>query len=302
MKICLINPPNQFGNAPLPHMGIAYIAGMLKETYKEVDIIDCPFQHISSEELQATMKIKEYDVVGITTYFYNFTETFRLVRLLKRMSKKPFIVLGGYYPSLHAQATLETTGVDCVCVGEGEYFFDELVKRLLNNEDWRDLAGVAYIDENGKFIQVPPKPLIEDLNALPMPYVIKEPLYWYPLVSGRGCHGHCTFCSIVDYYKKVPGEKIRKRCPESVVQELKIITEKYKNKIIWMMDDNFFSVLKFDRDWIDRFVQIMKKEKVECKFKIFVRSDEFDKEIIQKLQSVGLWGVVVGVESMLIDN
>lgn len=301
MKVCFINPPNPFGKAPLPHMGLAYIVGMLKQEYNDiqVDIIDCPFQQLSSNELREELKCQEYDVIGITTYFYNFSEVFKLVRFIKKMKKDTFVILGGYYPTLHPKKAFYINGINCISMGEGEYFYKKLIYALKNGTDWKNIHGVGYLDENDELVLVPPDPLIQDLDSIPLPYIVKEPLYWYPLVSGRGCHGHCTFCSIIDYYKKVPGNKIRKRCPQSVVSEMKQITDKYKNKIIWMMDDNFLSVLQFDAEWIDKFVSLMKEENVKCKFKIFVRSDELDPVTMRKLQEVGLWGVVVGVESVI---
>lgn len=274
---------------------------MLKHSFPDVvtDLIDCPFQDINSEAVKEKTQAEEYDVIGITTYFYNFTEVFKLVRFLSKQKKKPFIVLGGYYPTLHPKKTFDIPGIDCICVGEGEYVFKELIQTLIEGGDWHGINGLAYLDEQENLVQNKVDPLIEKLDELPRPYLVSDPPYWFPLVSGRGCHGHCTFCSIVDYYKKVPGERIRKRCAAAVVEELEEITDQYKNRIVWMMDDNFFSVLKYQPEWIDEFVTHMKRLDVQCKFKIFARADQIDKEVLLKLKSVGLVGVVVGVESML---
>lgn len=300
MRICLINPPSQFGRAPLPHMGIAYIAGMLKHSFPNIvtDVIDCPFQDINAEELKKKTE-ETYDVIGITTYFYNFSEVFKLVRFLNKLKKKPFIILGGYYPTLHPQKAFNIPHINCICIGEGEYVFKELIGTLLEKQDWRHINGLAFIDEQDHLVMNKVDPLIEKLDELPRPYLASAPPYWFPLVSGRGCHGHCTFCSIIDYYKKVPGKRSRKRCPAGVVEELKEITNQYQNRIVWMMDDNFFSVLQFQPEWIDEFVMQMQLQGVKCKFKIFARADEVDKEILLKLKSVGLTSVVVGVESMI---
>lgn len=301
MKVCLVNPPSRFGRAPLPHMGISYIAGMLKYSYEQVvtDLIDCPFQDIGGDQLKLSMQREVYDVVGITTYFYNYSEVFKLVRFLNQLEKRPFIILGGYYPTLHPRKAFYIPGIDCICIGEGEYVFRELIGALMNGADFRKIRGLAYLNDRQEVVQNEVDPLIENLDALPKPYIVSPPPYWYPLVSGRGCHGHCTFCSIVDYYSKVPGSRNRKRCPKGVVAELKEITERYKNRVIWMMDDNFFSVLQIYPGWIDEFVEEIQAQKVRCRFKIFARADQIDEEVLRKLQSAGLAGVVVGVESMV---
>lgn len=301
MKICLVNPPSRFGRAPLPHMGIAYIAGMLKHSFAHVatDIIDCPFQDIGGEKLKSEMEREAYDLVGITTYFYNYAEVFKLVRFLNQLERRPFIILGGYYPTLHPKKTFYIPGIDCICIGEGEYVFKELVNTLMKGEDFRKVRGLAYLNDQKEFVQNEVEPLIENLDELPKPYIVTPPPYWYPLVSGRGCHGHCTFCSIVDYYSKVPGSRNRKRCPKGVVKELKEITEQYQNRVVWMMDDNFFSVLQIYPGWIDEFVEEMQVQKVRCKFKIFARADQIEEDVLRKLKSAGLIGVVVGVESMV---
>ncbi|MCP4147549.1 MAG: B12-binding domain-containing radical SAM protein, partial [bacterium] len=301
MKICLINPPNPFGGAPLPHMGIAYIAGMLTEKceYAGVDLFDCPFQGINREELLKRLDEGDYDMIGITTYFYNFSETFRLLRKIKKLPKTPFIVLGGYYPTLHSRKTLETVDVDCICIGEGEYVMKDLVETLHRGAEWRQLQGLAYMNGENEYIENDIPNLIGQLDGLPAPRLPQEPLYWYPLTSGRGCHGKCTFCSIVDYYRKVPGQKIRKRTPANVVKELISIFDRYKNKIVWMMDDNFFAVNQYDKQWLEEFASSIRATGKEVKFKIFARADEIDRNVLKELQSVGLQTVVVGVESMV---
>ena len=81
------------------------------------------------------------------------------------------VVLGGPEPPYYAERYLEA-GADVVVVGEGERTLEELLPRLGDPPEHRDLSGVAglvYRDAEGRVVRTPPRALIADLDAQPLP-------------------------------------------------------------------------------------------------------------------------------------
>ena len=54
-------------------------------------------------------------------------------------------------------------------IGDGEYVFAEILKKIGNNEDPRTIErGLCFLDKKGKYHQNPPW-RVENLDALPFP-------------------------------------------------------------------------------------------------------------------------------------
>ncbi len=86
MKICLINPlgfetyyegceytSRSFNSIQL---GVGYIAAVLEANGYQVDIYECLAQRISAKEVMEKVKSEKYDVIGLSSYYYNYTNTF----------------------------------------------------------------------------------------------------------------------------------------------------------------------------------------------------------------------------------
>ena len=133
-------------------------------------------------------------------------------------------VLVGSHVSAEPEDTLIIAdgAVDAVAVGE----YDYTLRDLANGVPIKDCAGVAWMDA-ARFVRNSPRPFIEDLDALPFPAWNHIDIhdYWdagklFPfltLISGRGCHGRCTFCQLPQVMN---GRRYRARSVESVLAEM----------------------------------------------------------------------------------
>ena len=280
------------------HLGLGYIASQIELSHIKTRIIDCPRENISMSQLIKILKENPPMMLGITFYYINVVNLYRVLAFVEQMSNKPFVVLGGRQATATVEQLLTSSlCIDCVSVGEGEITLQQVAEAVRDKSDWRNIRGLAYRTEEGSVKFTPPQKLVEDLDLLPFP---KRNFFPGQTRAGicttRGCYGKCIFCSTDQFYKYTCGQRIRTRSAENVVEE---IGQLYANGIRFLMidSDNFLIADKLKSGWIERFCQLIKERNLKIKFQIFARSDQINEEVIRKLVEVGLHIVFLGVES-----
>jgi len=209
-------------------------------------VLDAPADEISVEE---SLKIAEgYDLVFIHTSTPSFPTDAKFAELLKQ--RKPGILIGmvGAKVAVDPSGSLKATNaIDFVCREE----FDYTCKDVAEGKPYQDTVGVSYRLEDGTVKHNPPRPTIEDMDALPfVAPVYKRDLtiknYFigylnYPYVSiytGRGCRSKCTFCL---WPQTVGGHRYRTRSAASVLAEAKWIKDNMPEIKELMFDDDTFT-------------------------------------------------------------
>ncbi|OGQ99297.1 MAG: hypothetical protein A2284_12805, partial [Deltaproteobacteria bacterium RIFOXYA12_FULL_61_11] len=150
--------------------------------------------------------------------------TIEAIRRLRQRNKDLLIVLGGpaCFTSAYRQIFVDQLGpmVDAYCVhGEGEEILLEVLQRVRNGKDLRDLPGLLVYDEH-RNPHLTPRQHLRELDRLPFPtyrdfdhslYQSRELL----LEWSRGCISRCKFCKGV----QICG-RFRPRSPERKLAEL----------------------------------------------------------------------------------
>jgi anaerobic magnesium-protoporphyrin IX monomethyl ester cyclase len=273
MRVCLINPPRiqpkLWGNLGiLQPLEIAYVAALLEKQY-EVHIIDAAnegwknFEQIDGTKYRQGLRNKEIaarikqwlpDVVGITISFSGWWKTaYEVASIVKNIDNNVITVLSGLHPSARPADCLKHPNTDFVVIGEAEYTILELVGALEQGttKGFKKIRGIGYI-KNGELVITPPRPAIQDLDALPFParHLLPMETYfaavkknpprgeiskpWTAMLTSRGCPYNCVFCSI----HTVMGKKWRARSPENVVDEIEQVIHTYRIKQLDFVDEN----------------------------------------------------------------
>lgn len=142
-------------------------------------------------------------------------------------------------------------GADVGVIGEGEYTMFELCNSLKHNAEWRDIAGIVFMDKNGKIVITAPRAYIDNLDELPLParhllnfeeYLIPPGMirgYWFErattVMTSRGCPFTCIWCGSQCTF----GRKVRYRSINNVMLELESLIEKHAVDCVWFVDDTF---------------------------------------------------------------
>ncbi len=212
--------------------GLAYIAAALRNSGHEVTIYNQDVHHYPDEHLTAYLDAHTFDVVAVSVIggYYQYRKLLRLSEAINRSKNRPYYIIGGHGPSPEPEYFLNKTQADVVVIGEGEITIVELLSGMHIGK----VKGVAWVD-GGVVVINEPRPLVEDIDDLPVPAYDLFPIEFYrlyrvphatntdmvmPVLSGRGCHFKCAFCYRMD-------KGLRIRSSAAVVDEIKYLNERW---------------------------------------------------------------------------
>jgi len=330
MRVCLINPPRLHPKAwgkPVvyPPIGIAYVAAVLERQHK-VSIIDSPTEGwknleqihetnyrmgLANEEIADRIKRLSPDIVEINIPFSGWSKAaFEVASVVKGVDRDIITVLDGLHPSARPVDCLSNPDIDFVVRGEPEYTMLELVGALEQGitEDLKKIEGIGFV-KNRKTVITPPRPEIQDLDALPFParHLLPMDIYFEAIkenpirgeisrrytiiITSRGCPYRCIFCS----NHIVMGKTWRGRSPENVVDELEQIVNTYSIKQIDFFDENMTLIKKRVEDICDLIME--RGLDIDWYVPNGVRADTLDEELLRKMSAAGCKEIRVAPES-----
>ncbi|TAN44945.1 MAG: radical SAM protein [Nitrospirae bacterium] len=204
------------------------------------------------------------------------------------------IAKGAHFLKFDREVLKAYPDLDMVIRGETERTFRDIV----SGADMKDIAGISWRSQQG-IVSNPDRPFIEDLDGLPFParHLVDKNRYLMPhngrpmgvIRVSRGCPYHCFFCLATP----VAGKRVRKRSPESIVDEIKLCMDRYG-----MSDFVFYSdVFNVDRDWVVKLCRNITDSGLRVSWSSNVRVDSVDRETIMLMKKAGCFLVSFGVES-----
>ena len=204
-----------------PPLALMYLSPTVPEHSKY--LIDLKCNPLPETEIHRIMA--KTDLVAISSFTPSIKNAINIASLAKQHNLP--VVIGGYHASLIPEVIQEPI-FDVVVRREGELTFPELVRAMERDGKWehenlKEIQGIVYKHEN-QMVETPPRPLIKNLDTLPMPdrELIGGTKYEYfgssvdALESSRGCVNNCHFCCVTAHC----GRKWRRKSPARVIQEI----------------------------------------------------------------------------------
>lgn len=292
------------------NLGIASLAAYLRQYGYTVQMVNIYLDNISVDALTDRILMENPEIVGISLlYDLHAFSACKIVKELRRKGYKGHITLGGPFITLTYDVFLKgIPEIDSVIRGDGEVTLLELLKKIKGRENWRDIAGIAFIqgdrlilNGNGKYennlscLPAVARDLYENLaNRLECTHMRLKVASIY---TSRGCGGRCTYCSAPELGKLVI-EKWRYRPVQSVIDEIKYLVTRFGVEYINIIDENFFGYGKNGINRLYDLAQGIIKSGVRVKFWAEIRVDiDFDEELFSLLKKAGLQDVLLGLES-----
>jgi len=295
MKIALIHPS---GNKDLkvPPLGLAYITAILKKNNIETQIVDL---NVEKTKFSKYLNNQKPDIVGFSSIITNAHQAIQLAKETKKVLPKSFVVMGGPYTSMmKSRLFCKHKEVDALLVGEAEYTFLELAKKLQNKQKIESIDGLIFWDKNKIKTNKAPKP-ISPLDKIPFPAreELKMDLYNENagvIFTSRGCPQQCIFCS-----RPVFGKTWRGHSPKYVLKEISQLIDNYGIGVLSILDDNFTVNLERATKILDGI--IAKNWNLDIYFWNGLRADHITQQLATKLKKAGCTAINFGVESVDAD-
>ncbi|MBF0612055.1 MAG: cobalamin-dependent protein [Magnetococcales bacterium] len=230
------------------------------------------------------------------------------------------LLLGGHVAAL-PQQSLQESGADFVCDGEGPYTVLDLLHTLQASlrPSLSKVRGLVYRHE-GVTLRNRSAPLVTDLDGemggmamdlLPMDRYRAHNWHCFDHLDQRqpygsiytslGCPFHCHFCCIQAPFK--PGQKemglsdkantYRTWSAESVVRQIDILVQQYGVKNIKFADELF--VIK--KSHVEAICNLLLQRKYDLNIWAYARVDRGSQELFDKMKQVGINWVCLGIES-----
>jgi len=316
MKVLLVNPSfdyrkfGRFGRfmEPMPCLGLAYIAAVLKQNDIDVEVVDDFVLRMGPSGIADFVKKNRFDIVGISCLTPSAPEVFSIAAAIKKYSGKTLIVLGNIHANVFAEEILRNEPVDIIVYGEGEYAMLELARAAAESKDFSQVKGICFKRE-GAIVKTAPRAMIENLDSLPFPAWRLFPFKKYTFLSfidvkkpglsilgSRGCPYQCTFCCLPGI-----GCKYRTRSVKSIADEFQYILENFPVKQIGFFDPIFPLSKDFGMEFCEELIRRRLHDKTVwvCE----TRVDIVDRELLRKMKEAGcrriLFGLESGVEELL---
>ena len=291
---------------PYAPLGTLYAAALMRENGYQVSFFDTMFAYPNDlkkvlEELPDILVIYDDGFNYLTKMcLTNMREAaFEMIRSAK--TKGCTVIVSSSDSTDHFEQYLNK-GADFVLLGEAELTLLELTNALKQEEtDFSSIPGVVF-KQNEAIIKTQRRNVMRDLDSLPFPawdlldiepyrkYWLKHAGYFsINLGTTRGCPYKCNWCA-----KPIYGNRYNARSPQNVMQEIKMLKEKFEFDHIWFCDDIF----GLKPNWVNEFAELVEQENLNFKFKIQSRADLLLQEnYVMALARAGCDNVWMGAES-----
>lgn len=314
MKILFVEPPKRFwfvmGEYLPPPLGILELAGYLESKIPdvEIEVLDCQARLLDWDGLERYIESVRPDIVASSSLATCNTYTaVRTVATAKKVNPSIVTIVGGQHFTATADESLGMyPEIDVIVRGEGELTMVDLVNAVKNSRPFSGINGASF-RRNGRIFHNPDRPLIADLDQLPMPayHFVRDhirkyhftmmagPKAIYALVEGsRGCPHRCTFCSQWKHWQGT----WRSKSPKRIADEFELCSREFGAEFVWLTDDNF-SLGPSTRQLCDEIVRRGIAD--DIMWFVQARCDDMvrQKDLLPKMRSAGNMWILTGAES-----
>ena len=328
MRVILLRPPryvwpfNSETSAFWQPLGLLCLAAAARKHLPDADVEvwDAPGSHWGWRTLERKIKERRIDVLGVGEETVSAHEAIRAAELVKRWHPECRVVAGGTYFAYSAKNVLPGGVVDVIVHGEGEQTFVELLQCAQDRSRWPGIKGISFLDDSGSPVATQARPLIADLDQLPLPAydLIDMPRYGrgsrnHPgLVSvehSRGCIDSCNFCVLWRHMgRSVDGNGTVQPCyrtksPRRSFEEVRWLYQQFERRTFGWVDPTFNA----SAEWSDQWAELMLRSELmgaraqpRTIHTAWMRADCVVRDqklgVLGKLVAAGLRQVMIGVE------
>jgi len=246
-----------------------------------------------------------FEIIGFSIYSYsNLMTSLVLAKKIKQETGAKIVFGGTLNPS--SELLEKYPFIDYLVHGEGEIPLEILINMMERGDiKEKEIPGLIYRD-GGKICKnrekyLPIEEKFIDLDGLPLDLYRKQyedgnkfrDILILPYQCFKGCPFACSFCKPVDDNGNPHDCLVRKKTPEKIISELEILSEKYKTKFFFFLNNE----INFNYSYPEELADTLIKNKMDISWSDSARADTFDKKLLEKLHKSGCIKLVYGLES-----
>ena len=242
MRILLVSANREMSPYPVFPIGLAYLAGPLKEAGHDLKVLDLCFATDPAADVSRSVEEFNPDAVivsirNIDNVTYPSARSYleEITAVVESCNGRAPVILGGSGFSLMPAEIMSMLGGDYGVVGEGEETVVEIVSLLARGENPACLPGVlargATGHQKARTIEKIGRP---DRSLFNVERYSREG-GMANLQTKRGCPFSCIYCT----YPLIEGSGLRLRPIDDIIGEIRELADRYGVDYIYFVDDIF---------------------------------------------------------------
>ena len=296
MKVLLISPNVESLPDPVFPLGLAYIAGALREKQIPYHVLDLCFEEDFEAAICQGISLFEPDIIGLSlrnvdnvSYpnYISYLPFYRqVVRVVRKYSRGVIVVGGSGFDLLHDKI-IKYLGADLGIIGEGETAFARLIDRLEKEGSFYDALDDRVLDAREE--------IIKDLDFIPVPdrsgfdntaYLSRGGMG--NIQTKRGCPFGCIYCT----YPIIQGKTVRLRTPAHVCDEIESLLEAGIDNI-FIVDNEF----NFPIDHAQELCSKIIERRLSFKWSCYCHPGFVTERLVELMLSAGCTGMEFGSDA-----
>ena len=300
MKVLFIYSDLAITNRRRFQHGIAYLSSALKADGVNTGLIHI-FTKPRKEVFLKKIKYFKPDIIA----YSSLTNQYPMVKMLANWSKELgiFTIYGGLHPTVAPQDSIDTPGIDAICIGEGDEAIKDFIRTFSQGQDISKVKNF-WVRSKTMIYKTPIRPLIENLDTLHFP---DYDLFPYEetddfrasgsitVQASRGCLYSCTYCCN-HYLRSIYPNKekyLRFRSVKNIIDELRFLLSKYpKARLVRFTDD----ALSSDEIWFEDFTHRYRTE-IGLAYSVNDHPHSITPNIARLYRDSGCIAVSMGIEN-----
>ncbi len=312
MNISLVFPPFYLASLyNLPPVGLLNLAAQCTGVGQRVTmhdfVLDLRLGTIASgpdlyDRCAAAILSASPAVVAFSGQCTTYPAVIRIAREVKQKRPDVRVVIGGHNACFVDRESLTAfPWVDVIVRGEGEVTFRALVDAWQRGASLARVPGITW-RSGTQVIRNPDRPLVDDLDQLPMPrYDLVPPLSVYRdacgldrsiaiLEVGRGCPHRCVYCSESAFWQR----KTRTFSPRRLVKDMRTLVRDHGAQCFLLAYDQFTAERRFVEDFCNL---IIDAGLAEFPWYCISRLDTVDADLLALMKAAGCESMCYGIDS-----
>jgi radical SAM superfamily enzyme YgiQ (UPF0313 family) len=312
LRVLLVKP-FQPSPTPLcqPPLGILYLIAALRRRFgAEIDVAYRDMRLFREPADKTAAEIAgRYDLIGLSSLNCEADVTHELSRAIRALAPSTVIALGGPYARSAPDRAMTSGEFDWIFHGEADRTFPQAIEaRFFGGGDLSAVPGLTWrADARGPFVSNGGEDSVPDLNALPLPAWDLVPFDLYatrhnmngslrakryaPLFTSRGCPYLCHYCH--DLF----GKGFRWRSPDSVLEEIDLLTSRHGVREFQIVDDIYNLHKPRMRTVANKVIERYGRRSLFFTFPNGVRGDIIDPADLPLLRDMGVYDITIAIET-----